>query len=109
MLCYVMLCYVMLCYVMLCYEAVAEGIFEIEIAEETVAVVMEEISKEWLKSLVNTRLNIVLEDILSENEMMLLKDLVIDISVKVLVTLFEIPELITELQTEGKLLTQGVV
>ena len=28
-----MLCYVMLCYVMLCYEAVAEGIFEIELAE----------------------------------------------------------------------------
>ena len=69
---------------------------------------MEEVSKEWLKSLVNTRLNIVLEDILSENEMMLLKDLVIDISVKVLVTLFTIPELITELQTEGKLLTDGV-
>ena len=99
MLCYVMLCYVMSCYVMLCYEAVAE---------ETVAVVMEEVSKEWLKSLVNTRLNIVLEDILSENEMILLKDLVIDISVKVLVTLFTIPELITELQTDRKLLTDGV-
>ena len=93
---------------MLCY-AVAEGIFQIELAEGTVAVVMEEVCKEWLKSLVNTRLNIVLEDILSENEMMLLKDLVIDISVKVLVTLFTIPELITELQTkEGKLLTDGV-
>ena len=64
---------------------------------------MKEVFKEWLKSLVNTRLNIVLEDILSENEM-LLKDLVIDISVKVL----PIPELITELQTEEKLLTDGV-
>ena len=92
----------MLCYVMLCYEAVVE----IELAEGAVAVVMEEVSKEWLKSLVNTRLNIILEDILYENEMILLKELAIHVSVKALLTLFTISELITELQTEGgKLLT----